>query len=158
MVRGMLKTAKLSSSFWGEALLHAAFLHSVTYSRVLEGKNPHEALLGVRPDNARLRIFGCEAFLYVHKEQGTRKLSDHAVRGILLGHRDGMYRVYVPKTGYFIYSKHVLLNETNYPAAELGQGPTQCDDIDIGIDTVLFEGYVEEDLSENSLYDSQQQG
>lgn len=56
-------------------------------------KSPHEVFLGTVPDNSRLRVFGCLANVFVHREQGRGKLGDRTKRGVLLSNHDGIYRV-----------------------------------------------------------------
>ncbi len=49
-VRSMLEESGLPMRFWGEAVLHAAQLHNVTASAVLDNRTPIEVLFGYRPD------------------------------------------------------------------------------------------------------------
>lgn len=127
----MLGEAQLSAAFWGEALLQAVHLYNVSATRVLLGKTPHEVLLGRIPNNSKLRVFGCEAFVHFYKEQGRSKIEDHAVRGIPLSHCEGMYRVYMPKSGEFLHTKHVVFNESVLPDGEVGQESSSSEALEL---------------------------
>ena len=64
-VRPMLLQTGLPDVFWGEAVLHAAYLKNRTCSKLLDGLTPHEALSGEVPDNSHLRIFGSQVQVVV---------------------------------------------------------------------------------------------
>lgn len=54
-------------------------------------------------------------YWYAHKSHGTAKLDDRAVDGILLGSVDGMYKVCTPKTKTVTATKHVSIDEAEFP-------------------------------------------
>lgn len=105
----------MSAGYWGAALLHATYLYNRTSTKLLKGRTPFEELLERKPDNFQLRVFGCEAFVHVHKEQGRGKLGDRGRQGVLVSHTDGIYRVMMLASHDVIFTKHVVFNELVYP-------------------------------------------
>lgn len=125
--RSMLKCAGMSDGWWGEALLHATHLYNRTVTKVLKQRTPFEALLDAKPVNSNLRVFGCEVYVHVHKEQGRGKLGDRGKRGVLLSHSDGVYRVYMLATKTVISTKHVVFNEHIFPLIRKNDGHGDVD-------------------------------
>lgn len=65
-VRVLLKEGQLEGRYWGEALLHAAFLHNCLTSTALKFKTLLETLLGELMKNLSIRTFACAAYLHQH--------------------------------------------------------------------------------------------
>jgi len=70
--RTILLEACLPESFWAEAVNTAVYLHNRRPIKSLEGKTPHQAWNGIKPDLSQLRVFGCDAYLHVPDEQRTK--------------------------------------------------------------------------------------
>lgn len=115
-VRALLQSAGMPMMFWGEAVLHAAYLTNVTGGKANDGRTPYEMVHGEKPDVTKLRIFGCAAYVHEPKERRHWKLEQRGMAGILLGHEGGMYRVWDIKRRAITVSKHVVFDETLYPA------------------------------------------
>ena len=111
----LLKCAEMSKRYWGEAFLHATNVYNRTSTNSLKEKWPYEAVLGKVPDNSHLRVFGCRANVYIHREQGRGKLGDRSKPGVLLAHRVGIYRVVDVDTRNVVESKQVTFNEREFP-------------------------------------------
>lgn len=60
----MLLDAKLDKRYWGEAIAAAAYVQNRLPSRAV-GKTPYELWNGDKPDLGHLRVFGCEAFVFI---------------------------------------------------------------------------------------------
>lgn len=101
--------------FWGEAAVHDSNLHNVTRGKSNDSKTPYEIMYNKKPDVSKLRIFGCAAYIHEPKERREWKLSQRGNSGILLGHMDGMYRVWNTKTQTVSAFKHVLCKEDTFP-------------------------------------------
>ena len=83
-------------------------------SRPLDFKIPQELWTGRKPDYAKLRIFGCEAYALVPKDE-RRKLESRSRKCIFLGYGpDGNfgYRLWDPETRQVIRSADVVFNES----------------------------------------------
>lgn len=84
-VRAMLKQADLPPRYWAEAVAHAVHLYNRAPHRAITGVTPHEKYTGLRPDLADARIFGCDAYAFLHPGEARRKLDDRAVKLVYLG-------------------------------------------------------------------------
>ena len=116
IVRSLLQESGLPKAFWGEAALHACYLTNITGGTANDGKTPHELVYDVKPNVSTLRIFGCSAFLHEPKEKRMWKLGPRSNISVLLGHADGMYRVWDMDRRQMATSKHVIVDETVFPA------------------------------------------
>ena len=86
--RSMLHAANLPSSFWTYAVHAAVYLRNRSPTRALNNVTPYEAWRGEKPSLSHLRVFGCRAFMYLHKRQrsSTNKLVARAMPGIFVGY------------------------------------------------------------------------
>ena len=62
--RSMLIDSKLPHKFWAEALTTAAYIRN----RV-DGMTPYEAWTSVKPTVKHFRVFGCDAFAHIPKDE-----------------------------------------------------------------------------------------
>jgi transposase InsO family protein len=67
--RTMLLEAHLPESFWAEAVNTAVYLHNRSPTRSLDGITPYEAWNGTKPDLSHIKVFGCDAYLFVPDEK-----------------------------------------------------------------------------------------
>ena len=76
-------------SYWGEALTSAAYLINRVPSSTINFQTPSQALAEavVAPTIPNLppHVFGCVAFVHLHKHQ-RNKLSPRALRCVFLGY------------------------------------------------------------------------
>ncbi|RVW63837.1 Retrovirus-related Pol polyprotein from transposon RE1 [Vitis vinifera] len=83
VVRASLIAAKTPISYWGEAITSAAYLINRVPSSLINFQTPLQALTNavVAPTVPNLppRVFGCVAFVHLHKHQCT-KLTSHALQ------------------------------------------------------------------------------
>ena len=88
----MLTNAKMSKTFWGEAIVTAGYLINRSPSSAIDFKTPEEKWSGNPPKYDHLRIFGCPAF--VHVKEG--KLEPRAIKGVFIGYPEGVkgYKVW----------------------------------------------------------------
>lgn len=82
--RTMMIHAKLPKSYWGYAVLNAAFIRNRCISNVLDGKSAFEVVEGRKPDLEKLRVFGCLCYAHVPDEK-RKKLDVKAMKCIFLG-------------------------------------------------------------------------
>ena len=111
-VRSLLFYANLSHKFWGEALSTAAYLHNRSPTKAVKGMTPYEAWTGEKPKVDHLRIFGCQAFVHVPKDE-RKKLDSKSKKCILMGYGTTTkgYRLYDPLKKRVVYSRDVIFNE-----------------------------------------------
>ncbi|RVW29882.1 Retrovirus-related Pol polyprotein from transposon RE1 [Vitis vinifera] len=81
VVRASLIAAKTPISYWGEAITSAAYLINRVPSSSINFQTPLQALTNVvvapTVPNLPPRVFGCVAFVHLHKHQRTKLTSMH---------------------------------------------------------------------------------
>ena len=110
MARSMLLDAKLPKRFWAEAVSTAVYLKNRTSSKPLQDMTPYEAWHGRKPSVRHLRVFGCDAYAHIPRDERT-KFDSMARKCIFLGYGQG-YRLYVPIRQKIIYSRDIQFNES----------------------------------------------
>ena len=111
-VRCMLRTAKLSKQFWGEAVMTACHLINRSPSVPLGLDVAERVWTGKAVSYSHLKVFGCKAFVHVPKEQRS-KLDYKATTCIFLGYggEEFGYRLWDPKAKKFTRSRDVIFSE-----------------------------------------------
>nr|CAN63629.1 hypothetical protein VITISV_018697 [Vitis vinifera] len=125
VVRASLIAAKTSISYWGEAITSAAYLINRVPSSSINFQTPFQALTNavVAPTVPNLppHVFGCVAFVHLHKHQRT-KLTSHALQCVFVGyalHKKG-YRCYHPPTRQMYITMDVEAGELDMSGQQFG--------------------------------------
>jgi hypothetical protein len=81
-------------------------------SSTLDEKTPQEVWTGKDPSLTHLKLFGCDAYVHVPKENKS-KLDKKAKKCIFIGYKDGLkgYRIWNPETKKVVYSRDVVFRE-----------------------------------------------
>ena len=110
--RSMLVNSNLPHTFWGEALSTAAYLRNISPTKAITGMTPYEAWTGKRSLVNGLRVFGCQAFVHIPKDE-RKKLDPKSKKCILLGYGATTkgYRLYDPLRKRVFHSRDVIFNE-----------------------------------------------
>ncbi|KAK4406592.1 Retrovirus-related Pol polyprotein from transposon TNT 1-94 [Sesamum angolense] len=120
-VRCMLISSGLPKSFWGEALVTAAYLINRSPSVPLNGKIPEFVWTGHAVDISSLRVFGCSAFFH----QSVDKLAPRSKKCAFIGYPNGIkgYRLWLRSQPGFkvLISKDVIFNENEMPCLDNSQ-------------------------------------
>jgi hypothetical protein len=97
--RGMLSGIGIGKEFWAEAVGTTCYLVNRSPSSVLGEKNPQEVWTGKEPSLTHLKVFGCDAYVHVLKENRS-KLDKKAEKCIFIGYKDGLkgYNLWNPET------------------------------------------------------------
>lgn len=108
-VRAMLHDSGLPKSLWGEALNYAVYTKNRTPTRALNGKTPHEAFWGTKPDISHLHPWGFE--VRIHSPGGS-KLSDRARIACWVGWDEASdaHRIYWPDRRIVTVERSVRFN------------------------------------------------
>ncbi|GAB1600790.1 hypothetical protein Ahia01_000357100 [Argonauta hians] len=119
MVRSMLSDSKLPKKFWAEALSTASYIRNRSPTNAVEGMTPYEVLKGRKPNVKHLRIFGCDAFVHVPKDERF-KMDSKAKKSIFLGYGVGIkgYRLFDTKKSRVFHSRDVIFNESGSMAEQ----------------------------------------
>jgi hypothetical protein len=87
--RSMLSGAGLGQEFWAEAVSTTCYLVNRSPSSTLDDTTPHEVWSGKKPSLQHLRVFGCDAYVHVPKENRS-KLDNKAEKCIFIGYKYGV--------------------------------------------------------------------
>jgi hypothetical protein len=71
--RCMLNGVRLGKELWVEAVGTACYLVNRSPSSTLDEKTPQEVWTSKKPSLTHLKVFGCEAYVYVQKEQKSKR-------------------------------------------------------------------------------------
>ena len=85
----MLSGVRLGQELWAEAVSTACYLVNRSPSSALDDTTPHEVWSGKKPSLQHLRVFGCDAYVHVPKENRS-KLDKKAEKCIFIGYKDGV--------------------------------------------------------------------
>jgi hypothetical protein len=88
-VFSMLHFAGLSHGFWKLAIEATLHVYNWTPKRRLNWRTPIAMWNGSKPDISYFRIFGCCAFVHVHKENRDGKLDKKAIKTVFVGYAEG---------------------------------------------------------------------
>lgn len=112
MARCMLKTKRVPSKFWGEAVTTAVYVLNRCPTKSVQGKTPYEAWHGIKPKVDHLRTFGCVGHVK-RVGPGLNKLADRSTKMVLLGYESGTkgYRLVDPLTEQVHISRDVVFEE-----------------------------------------------
>jgi len=108
----MLSGAGIGQEFWADAVGTACYLVNKSPSLVLGDKTPQEVWTGKEPSLTHLKVFGCDAYVHVPKENRS-KLDKKAEKCIFIGYKDGLkgYKLWNPETKKVVYSRDVVFRE-----------------------------------------------
>ena len=108
----MLSGVGLGQEFWVEVVSTTCYLVNRSPSLALDDKTPHEAWSGKKNSLQHLRVFGCDAYVHVSKENRS-KLDNKAEKCIFIGYKDGVkgYKLWNPETKKTIYNQDVVFRE-----------------------------------------------
>ena len=111
-VRCMLRMAKLSKPFWGEAVQTAVYLINRLPSVPLGFDIPERVWTGKEVSYSHLKVFGCKAFMHVPKEQRS-KLDDRAIPCVFVGYGNTEfgYKLWDPERKKVVRSRDVVFHE-----------------------------------------------
>ena len=81
----MLADAKLPHSFWAEAVSTAVYLKNQSSTKALKDMTPFEAWTKEKPRIEHLRVFGCDAYAHIPKDE-RKKLASKSKKCIFVGY------------------------------------------------------------------------
>jgi hypothetical protein len=108
----MLSGARLGQEFWPEAVSTTCYLVNRSPSSALDDTTPHEVWSGKKPSLQHLRVFGCDSYVHVPKENRS-KLDNKVENCIFISYKDGVkgYKLWNPETKKIVYSRDVVFRE-----------------------------------------------
>ncbi len=150
MVRAMLSDSGLEKKFWAEALSTAGYLRNRSVTTAVNGMTPHEAFTGEKPSVQHLKVFGCDAYIHVPKDE-RKKLDAKAKKCTLLGYGTETkgYRLYNHESCRVFYSRDVIFNELK--EAKQSEEVVENEMTESGKHTVELEIKNEEEMIEETV-------
>lgn len=110
--RCLIYEANIDKKFWSEAILTAIYLINRTRTTVLKAdKTPAEHWYQRKLNLDKIKVFGCDAYVHVPKEERHGKLDAHSRKMILMGYTANGYRLWDPKKEKIITSRDVIFDE-----------------------------------------------
>ena len=108
----MLIDDNLPHKFQAEALATTVYLKNRSPTKAVERITPFESWAGKKPKVDHLRVFGCDAYAHVSKDE-RQKLDPKAKKCIFVGYGDKTkgYRLYNPERGKVFHSRDIKFNE-----------------------------------------------
>ena len=109
----MLSDAGLPNTYWGDTILHAAWIINRIPTRALEGDiTPYESFYGVKPSLTNLYIFGCKVYVHV-PDKKCRKLDAKSLECVFIGFTPSKsgYRFLHHNTGRILNPCDVFFDE-----------------------------------------------
>lgn len=108
----MLSGVKLDRCFWAKVVDTACYSINGSHCLALTNKTPYEVWIGRNLSDARLRVFGCEDFVYVPQEKQS-KLDPKAHKCIFVDYNENIkgYNIWNPLTQKMIISKDLIFKE-----------------------------------------------
>lgn len=119
----MLHGSKLPANLWCEAILTAAYVKNRSPTKALDDKTPFEVYHGSKPSVKHLRVFGCKAYAYLHKNERTGKFAEKAECCTFLGYdlQSKGYRLWNSSRQEVIIRRHVRFDETSFGQANFDE-------------------------------------
>jgi hypothetical protein len=116
----MLSDVKLQQELWAEAVLTACSPINRSPSTTINYKIPKEVWTGHSCDFSNLRIFGCDAYALISKDQHS-KLDHKSKRYVFVGYVDGVkgYKLWDLTARKLIISRDVVFDESSLLKLEL---------------------------------------
>jgi hypothetical protein len=95
--RSMLSGVGLGQEFRAEAVSTTCYLVNWSASSAFNDKTPHEVRSGKKPSLQHLKVFGCDAYVHVPKENRS-KMDKKVEKCIFIGYKDGVkgYKLWNP--------------------------------------------------------------
>jgi len=117
MATSMQQHSNLSQVFWPESVLTAIHIKNRTITSGNKvNKTPEELWTSIKPNLSRLKVWGCNCYMYIQKEDRDNKFSAKAKPGIFLGYSSEKlgYRVFNIETNSIDVSRDVQFDENKF--------------------------------------------
>jgi len=90
----------------------ACYLINQTPSLALDEKNPDKVCCSKKPSLTHLRLFGCDAYVHIPKEN-ISKLYNKVEKYTFIGYKDCLkgYNIWNPETKKVVYIQYVVFRE-----------------------------------------------
>jgi transposase InsO family protein len=148
--RSMLSGVGLGQELWVEAVGTTCYMVNRSPSSALDDKTPHEVWSAKKPSLQHLRVFGCDAYVHVPKENRS-KLDKKAEKCIFIGYKDDVkgYKLWNPEKKKIVYSRDVVFREVkDVSKQEFLPTQDEPEKIELELDDAKSESSEEEEAEE----------
>ena len=110
--RSMLHATGLPGRYWGDAVMTAVYVRNRLPTRALNGVTPYEAWRGEKPDLSHIRVWGCLAYIHVHRVK-RNKLAPRARACVFVGYAPEAkgWKLYDPTAERYVIVRDVTFQE-----------------------------------------------
>ena len=143
----MLNGVVLGQELWAEAVGTTCYLVNQSPSPALDDKTPHEVGTENKPSLQHLRVFRCDAYVHVPKENRT-KMDKKVKNCIFIGYKNGVkvQKLWNPETKKIVYSLDVVFREVkDVSKQEFLPTQDELEKIDLELDDAKSESSKEEE-------------
>lgn len=111
--RSILSNANLQQELWAKVVTTACYLVNRSPSVAIDCKIPEEVWIGHLCDYSNLKIFGCDVYALIPKDQRS-KLDSKSKKYIFVGYDDVVkgYRLWDPIAHKIIISRDVVFDKS----------------------------------------------
>jgi hypothetical protein len=113
----LLAHSSLSNKYWADAFVTAVHIINRLPTPILDHKSPFSKLHSKEPDYHSLRVFGCQCFPLL-RPYTNHKLEYRSKPCVFLGYSFAGYKCLDPITNKVYLSRHVIFDETKFPAKD----------------------------------------
>jgi hypothetical protein len=90
--RSMISVVGITQEFWVKAVKTTIYMVNMSHSLVVVNMTPNEVWFGKNPPVEHIKLFGCDPFVHVPKENRS-KMDKKEVKCIFIGHKEGNERI-----------------------------------------------------------------
>jgi len=103
--RSMLSGVRFGHEFWAKAVETTCYPVNRSPSSPLEDKTPQDIWTCKKPSLSHMKVFGCDAYVHVPKEERT-KMDSKSKKCIFIRYKDGIkgYKLWNPITRKVMYN------------------------------------------------------
>jgi chemotaxis protein histidine kinase CheA len=121
--RAMLFNGQMHVSYWQDAVLTAVQLINLQVPTTLTAENMtrHEAWTGHKPSVSHLRVFGCDVYRHIMRDQRANKMSVTSRIGVFVGYdeeKNGYYKIWDPQERKLYRTRDVQFMEQQFTQAQ----------------------------------------
>ena len=122
----MRHLACLPESFWEFTFSHAVYVYNRTPMRRLDWHTPYEGIYKEAPEIEHLRVMGCGAYVYLHKEVRKNTLTPRSELMTYLGVSSGGHgNLFMRSTNRLFTATHAIFDENMFPRCKTPKEPNR---------------------------------
>ena len=120
LVCAMLAAFKLPQFLWEPAVLHAAYLRNMSYTKVHPHATPYQIWYGIKPNMEYLREFGAPVWILLQGQNMQKKMLPKSQRHIYVGYMKGHIQSNI------IIRKLIIFNSRGITNILTSKTPARC--------------------------------